>query len=185
VPPVTDLDIPHNLPASEAAILLLQTGMTVATAESCTGGLLAGALTDVPGSSAYFVGGVVSYDNKVKLDLLNVPSELIEAHGAVSAEVAAVMAESVCALIGADIGISVTGIAGPSGATPGKPVGTTYVALSSEFRTVVQHFHFGLDRSGNRASSVEAALSMLTAHLSALASGSEQSAIREGALTSL
>lgn len=184
MPAITDFEIPHNLPASEVAILLLQTGMTVATAESCTGGLLAGALTEVPGSSAYFVGGVVSYDNKVKLDLLSVPSELLEAHGAVSAEVATVMAESVRALIGADIGISVTGIAGPSGATPGKPVGTTYIALSSEVGTFVQHFHFALDRAGNRASSVEAALSMLTAHLSSLTDMSEKSAIREGALTS-
>jgi PncC family amidohydrolase len=160
-----DFDIPDHFPAADAARLLLHVGATVATAESCTGGLLSGALTEVPGSSAYFLGGVISYDNKVKSGLLGVPAELLEAHGAVSAEVATSMAENVRTLLGADIGVSVTGIAGPTGATPGKPVGTTYIALSSQAGTDVQHFLFGLDRAGNRASSVEAALTMLTKHL--------------------
>lgn len=179
-----DPDIPRDLPASEAARLFLQSGMTVATAESCTGGLLAGALTEVPGSSAYFVGGVVTYDNKVKSGLLGVPAELLEAHGAVSAEVATVMAERVRVRLGTDIGISITGIAGPGGATPAKPVGTTYIALSSEGGTIAQHFRFGLDRAGNRASSVQAALSMLAVHLESIALRSGEGVARQEALTS-
>ena len=106
---------------------LLDRSWTVATAESCTGGLLAGRLVDRPGSSAYVLGGIVSYSNAAKTALLGVPAEMIEAHGAVSPEVARAMADGARATLGADVGIGVTGVAGPDGGTPAKPVG--YVCL--------------------------------------------------------
>ena len=106
---------------------LLDRGLTVATAESCTGGLLAGRLIDRPGSSAYVQGGVVSYSNAAKTALLGVPAEMIEQHGAVSPEVARAMADGARAALDADVGIGITGVAGPDGGTPAKPVG--YVCL--------------------------------------------------------
>jgi PncC family amidohydrolase len=106
---------------------LLAEGLTVATAESCTGGLLAGRLVDRPGSSAYVLGGIVSYSNEAKTALLGVPAELVAAHGAVSPEVARAMADGARAALGADVGIGITGVAGPDGGTPEKPVG--YVCL--------------------------------------------------------
>ena len=102
-------------------------GLTVAVAESCTGGLLAKRFTDIPGSSDYFLGGVVAYDNRVKTELLGVPAELLAAKGAVSEEVAAAMAEGVCRATGSDCGVSTTGIAGPDGGSEQKPVGLVYV----------------------------------------------------------
>jgi len=102
---------------------LLDGGLTVATAESCTGGLLAGRLVDRPGSSAYVLGGIVSYSNAAKTALLGVPAELIETHGAVSPPVARAMADGARAALGADVGIGITGVAGPDGGTPDKPVG--------------------------------------------------------------
>lgn len=101
--------------------------LTVATAESCTGGLVAARLTDVPGSSASFVGGVVAYADEVKRAELGVPEELLAEHGAVSPEVAAAMAEGVTRRLGADVAVAVTGIAGPDGGTPEKPVGRVHV----------------------------------------------------------
>jgi len=106
---------------------LLDRGLTVATAESCTGGLLAGRLIDRPGSSAYVQGGVVSYSNAAKTTLLGVPAEMIEQHGAVSPEVARAMADGARAALDADVGIGITGVAGPDGGTPDKPIG--YVCL--------------------------------------------------------
>ena len=106
---------------------LLDRGLTVATAESCTGGLLAGRLIDRPGSSAYVQGGIVSYSNAAKTALLGVPAEMIEQHGAVSPEVARAMADGARAALDADVGIGITGVAGPDGGTPAKPVG--YVCL--------------------------------------------------------
>lgn len=102
---------------------LRERGLTVATAESCTGGLLAGRLTDLPGSSDYVLGGVVAYANSVKIGTLGVPAELIDRYGAVSPQVARAMADGVRAVLGADIGIGITGVAGPGGGTPAKPVG--------------------------------------------------------------
>lgn len=118
----------------EAALvpLLVEHGLTVSTAESCTGGLIAKRITDVPGASAVFPGGVVSYANEVKADVLGVDRETLAAHGAVSAEVAAQMARGVRLATGASIGISTTGIAGPGGGTPQKPVGTIWLGLSDE-----------------------------------------------------
>jgi nicotinamide-nucleotide amidase len=102
-------------------------GFTIATAESCTGGLVSARLTSLPGSSDVFVGGLVAYDDRIKLDGLGVPAEVLERHGAVSAETAAAMAAGVRTAIGADVGVSVTGVAGPGGGTPQKPVGLVYL----------------------------------------------------------
>lgn len=115
---------------------------TVAVAESCTGGLLAERLTRTAGSSIYFLGGMVCYSNELKTKLGGVPAPLIEAHGAVSQPVAQALAEGARARMGAAIGVGVTGIAGPSGGTPEKPVGLVFVALADERGTQVREFHF-------------------------------------------
>jgi nicotinamide-nucleotide amidase len=116
--------------------MLLEGEKTLAVAESCTGGLIAGRLTDIPGSSAYFLGGVVAYANRAKRDLLGVPEALLAEHGAVSAAVAGAMAEGVRTRFGADIGIATTGISGPGGGTAEKPVGLVYLGISADLRDV-------------------------------------------------
>src|SRR5438132_195697 len=123
-----------------AGRLLLSTGQTLAVAESCTGGLLGSRLTDVPGSSEYFLGGVIAYHDSLKTSLLNVPSEIIEQHGAVSAECALAMARGVRRLTGASIGISITGIAGPSGGTEAKPVGTVFIGIAGTNTERAEHY---------------------------------------------
>ena len=126
--------------------LLGEKDLTLAAAESCTGGWFAKRVVDVPGASAVFLGGVVSYVNEVKERLLAVPHALIEAHTAVSSPVAAAMAEGVRKATGADIGVSVTGLAGPSGGTPEIPVGRVYIGLATEKETTV----ITLQESGTR-----------------------------------
>lgn len=111
--------------------LLAAHGKTLATAESCTGGLLAHRITNVSGSSAYFLGGVVSYANASKKALLGVPRDILEKHGAVSSACAREMAQGIRRVLRADYGIAITGIAGPGGGTPEKPVGTVYIALAT------------------------------------------------------
>jgi nicotinamide-nucleotide amidase len=130
--------------------LLAERGLTLAIAESCTGGLAAELLTRVPGSSRYFLGGVVAYANAVKTALLRVPAELIAAHGAVSAEVARAMAEGVREHLGADLGLAFTGIAGPDGGSAEKPVGLVHWALASSAGTVQRDRVFIGDRSAIR-----------------------------------
>jgi nicotinamide-nucleotide amidase len=139
---------------------LVGRGLKLAVAESCTGGLVLGRLTDVPGSSAWLMGGVVAYDNAVKTGMLGVPAELIEAHGAVSEPVAGAMARGVRERLGATIGVAVTGIAGPAGGTPAKPVGTVAIALDGP-TSVVRTFRFGGNRIMVRQFSVAAALDMV------------------------
>jgi PncC family amidohydrolase len=117
----------------------LERGLTVAVAESCTGGLIAAAITEVPGSSGYFLGGVVSYSNAAKEAFLDVPHALIEAHGAVSREVAVAMAIGARARFGADLAVSVTGVAGPDGGTPDKPVGLVYIGVANAETHAVRH----------------------------------------------
>ncbi|MDX1993306.1 MAG: CinA family protein [bacterium] len=132
---------------------------TICTAESCTGGLVASLLTDIPGSSAYVLGGVVAYSNAVKHALLSVPDDILMEQGAVSAETAAVMASSARALFGADYALSVTGIAGPGGETPTKPVGLTYIGIAGPSRLLeIRRFVWKGDREANKRSSAEAAL---------------------------
>ncbi len=138
-------------------------GLKIATAESCTGGLLAAALTSVSGSSAVVERGFVTYTNTAKIQSLGVPHSLLNAHGAVSAEVARAMAEGALANSNADVAIAITGIAGPGGATQGKPVGLVHFGLAREhMRTVTQEHRFGeIGRDGIREASVAAALDLL------------------------
>src|SRR5438876_12133050 len=124
--------------------------LTVAAAESCTGGLLAAVLTAHAGSSEYFKGGAVVYSNEAKTILADVAPQLIHSHGAVSSVVAGALARGSRARLGAKIGLGITGIAGPGGATPGKPVGLTYVAVDSDKHSAVKKYVWTFDRAGNR-----------------------------------
>ena len=136
-------------------------GCTVALAESCTGGLVAATITEVPGSSGYFLGGVVSYADAAKTALLGVPEATLAAHGAVSAQVAVAMASAARTLFGAALAVSITGVAGPDGGSDAKPVGLTYVGLADAHGTDVRRFTFGSDRAGNRESAGREALEWL------------------------
>lgn len=140
-------------------------GLTVATAESCTGGLVAHLLTEVPGSSGYFRGGVVAYADIVKREQLGVPADTLAAHGAVSAQVALAMAESVRERLATDLGVGVTGVAGPDGGSDAKPVGLVYVAVAGvDGPPDVRRFLWQGDRSANKSSTAAAAISMLIEH---------------------
>ena len=142
-------------------------GLTVATAESCTAGLVVHALTEVPGSSAYVRGGVVAYADDVKRRQLGVPDEVLAAHGAVSAQVALAMAEGVRERLGADLAVGVTGVAGPGGGSEAKPVGLVYVAVAGLGSPVVRRFHLEGDRTAVRRASAAAAIELLLAQVEA------------------
>lgn len=144
---------------------LLDKGMSISVAESCTSGLIAARLTDVPGSSAYFIGGVAAYSNEVKKAILGVAPEVIDLHGAVSKETAVAMAEGVRNLIHTSLGLAVTGIAGPDGDTPTKPIGLVYIALASAGGTSYRKFHFPGNRLAVRMGTVNAALNMVRSFL--------------------
>jgi nicotinamide-nucleotide amidase len=144
---------------------LAVSGFTVAVAESCTGGLVAHRLTEVPGSSSYFTEGVVTYSNESKTRLLGVPAELIGRHGAVSAEVAEAMAEGVKRRAGVDFGLAVTGVAGPGGGTEAKPVGLVYVALSDDAHTEHRRLMLPGDRPLIRHRASQSALDLLRRRL--------------------
>jgi PncC family amidohydrolase len=146
--------------SAELGRRLAARGLTVAVAESCTGGLLGAALTAVPGASTYVRGGVIAYADQVKRDLLGVDSELLARLGAVSAEVAAAMAWGAAQRLGADLGLAITGIAGPGGEGTAKPVGLIHVAGWLEGRTAAAELHERGDREANRAAAVIAALAM-------------------------
>ena len=135
--------------------------LTVAAAESCTGGLLATILTAHSGASDHFRGGAVVYSNDAKEILADVAPQLIHSHGAVSSVVAGALARGSRARLSAKIGLGITGIAGPGGATPGKPVGLTYVAVDSDKHSAVKKHVWTFDRAGNRLASVGAALDLL------------------------
>ena len=138
--------------------LLRERGRSLAAAESCTGGLVAQLVTSVPGASAYFLGGVVAYSDAAKTAALGVPAELIERHGAVSEPVVRAMAEGVRARLGADLGVAISGISGPEGGTPDKPVGTVHVAIAGDGETHAERFVFPLDRERHRRLSAQVAL---------------------------
>jgi PncC family amidohydrolase len=138
---------------------------TIATAESCTGGLVAHLLTEIPGASAYVRGGIVAYDNEVKVASLAVAPEVLEAHGAVSAQVAIAMADGARRALGADVAVGVTGVAGPAGGTADKPVGLTYVAVADAAGSDVQRHLWQLDRTGNKRASAAVALALVLARL--------------------
>lgn len=141
-------------------------GLTIATAESCTGGLIAGALTDLAGSSAVFVGGVVSYWTEVKRDILGVSPETLERSGAVAPQTAKEMAEGVRKLLGSDLAVSVTGVAGPDSDDRGNPVGCVYLALADGENTVIRKPEgLGTSREEIRRGAVEYALGMVLEYL--------------------
>ena len=140
---------------------LKSNGKTVATAESCTGGGIAHALTAVPGSSSVFAGGVVSYTNAVKEKIVHVPAEVLAQYGAVSPETAAAMAKGIRELMMTEYGVSVTGIAGPDSDGSGKPVGLVYIGISSHKDVQSHKFLFSGDRASVRAQAVQKALELL------------------------
>ncbi len=151
--------------AGNIAKIMTAKRLTLSTAESCTGGMIASRITDIPGSSAFFERGAVTYSNASKEALLGVSAEALERYGAVSEETARLMAEGIRRSSGTDLGLAVTGIAGPAGGSEEKPVGTTFIALASADKTVCRHFSFRWDRKRNRTIAAESALLMLWRYL--------------------
>lgn len=149
------------------AQLFQNSGLTLALAESCTAGLLAARIADQPGCSVWFRGGVVAYHNDLKQQLLGVLPDLLIQHGAVSEPVASAMAVGVREVCGADLGLAVTGIAGPDGGTPEKPVGTVYLALADQYGCETIRCQFGGDRAAVRQQTVEKGLLLLKVRLMA------------------
>lgn len=145
---------------------LLEKKKTIAVAESCSGGLLSYLLTDIPGSSKYFLLGVVTYSNNSKEKILNIPAQTIAKYSAVSAQVAVLMAKNVRKKVKSDFGLSITGIAGPTGATAGKPVGTVFICLSDKNKNNCRKFSFRGSRQDIRKKSAQEALRLLCAPLS-------------------
>jgi PncC family amidohydrolase len=146
-------------------VLLRKRGLKLATAESCTGGLIGHRITNVPGSSDYYLGGIVAYANEVKIAQLDVPPALLARYGAVSREAVLEMAAGARRSLGADIAVSVSGIAGPGGGTDGKPVGTVWVGLSTPEGAWARRFSFPGDRRQVKAASAEAALQIVLEYL--------------------
>lgn len=138
-----------------------ENGHTISTAESCTGGMVSQEITSFPGSSRYYVGGVVAYSNEVKVKFLGVDPDTLERCGAVSEDVAIQMAKGACKSFGSSTSIGITGIAGPGGATPDKPVGLVYIAVSVDPRVVVSRNIFEGDRDSVRKAAKETAFNML------------------------
>jgi PncC family amidohydrolase len=145
--------------------LLNQQHLTLATAESCTGGLIGHRLTEVPGSSDYFRGGIIAYSNEIKERVLGVSHATLESYGAVSAETAIEMARGARRVLQTDLAVSVTGIAGPGGGTADKPIGLTYIALAAASYERVERFVWNADRSVNKWASSEAALQLVIDYL--------------------
>ncbi len=135
-------------------------GWSLSVAESCTGGLLASRITDVPGASEYFRGGVIAYQNSVKEGILGVPAETIARHGAVSGQTALEMVRGCKRLFGSELSVSITGIAGPGGGTPENPVGTVYIAVATPDDTLSIRLQLDGDRIGNKGRAVDAALEL-------------------------
>jgi PncC family amidohydrolase len=142
-------------------LMLQERGWTLATGESCTAGLVSHRITNVPGSSEYFLGGVVVYSDDAKERLLGVERSTLTEFGAVSQETALEMAQGVRKVLAADVGVAVTGIAGPSGGTPEKPVGLTWIAISSPGADRARCYVWEGDREANKAQSAQAALTLL------------------------
>jgi PncC family amidohydrolase len=147
----------------------LARGLRLATVESCTGGLVGHLITETPGSSAYYLGGFVTYSDELKRGLVGVPGDVLAAHGAVSAQTAVAMATGGRARTGADLGAAVTGIAGPDGGTDQKPVGLTYVAVADDAGTEVRRHAWSGDRAANKRASAEALLLLLLERLDPVA----------------
>jgi nicotinamide-nucleotide amidase len=145
--------------------LLVERGLTLSVAESCTSGLLGHRLTDIAGSSAYFERGVLVYSNQAKQDLLGVPEDILRTHGAVSAPCAEAMARGICARSGNPVGLAITGIAGPDGGTPTKPVGTVFIGVAVAGEVDARRFQFAGDRSAVKWQSTQMALDLLRRRL--------------------
>jgi len=145
----------------------LDRSLTLATAESCTGGLIGYSLTEVAGSSGYYLGGVISYSNEAKIEQLGVPAKTIEQHGAVSAQTAVAMAEGARRRFGADYGIAVTGVAGPGGGSDEKPVGLVYVAVADASGDEVRRHQRHGERHDNRLESARVCLELLLGRIEA------------------
>jgi PncC family amidohydrolase len=143
------------------SIILREQCLKIATAESCTGGLISHTFTNISGSSDYFDRGFVSYSNKAKIELLGVPENLLNKYGAVSKEIAKAMAEGARTKSNVDIGIATTGIAGPTGGTKDKPVGLVYIAVSTIEKTIVKKFLFSGTRLENKESTCVETLKLL------------------------
>ena len=146
--------------------MLKKQNKTIAIAESCTGGLIGNRLTDIPGSSQYFKGGIIAYQNSIKEEQLAVKAKTLESFGAVSKECALEMAKGARNKLHSHIGLSSTGIAGPEGETPSKPVGLVYVAIADRDTQTAQEFYFSKNRQRNKLMTSQAALHMLFKHLS-------------------
>ena len=140
-------------------------GVCLVTVESCTGGLVGHVITETPGSSAYYLGGFVTYSDQLKRDLVGVADDVLAAHGAVSAQTAMAMAAGGRARTGADLAAAVTGIAGPDGGSPDKPVGLTYVAVSDVAGSVVRRYLWSSGRADNKRASAQALLELLLERL--------------------
>ena len=136
--------------------------LTVSTAESCTGGLIGASITSIPGSSAYYAGGAITYSNELKEQILKVPHGILFAYGAVSEATARCMAKGALSAFGTDLSVAVTGIAGPGGATEIKSVGTVFIAVTDGESVIVKEFHFSGDRDEVRSETAFTALGMLT-----------------------
>lgn len=145
----------------ELGRLLRAKGLTISVAESCTGGLLASRITDVPGSSDYFVGGIVAYRNEIKERVLGVPREILKEHGAVSEMTAEAMARGCRDLFASDIAVAVTGIAGPGGETVDKSVGLVYIAVASQGKTECKRYLWTGGRLSNKERSVRAGVKLV------------------------
>ena len=140
-------------------------GVTIGTVESCTGGLVGHWITEIAGSSDYFRGGLLTYDDQVKTALADVPPSVLAAHGAVSAQVAVAMATGGRQRLGVDLAVAITGVAGPGGGSAAKPVGLTYVAVADADGELVRRFVWPGDRSANKQASAEAALQLILERL--------------------
>jgi PncC family amidohydrolase len=159
MPPPTDEELLDL--ARRVGIACRERGFSIGTAESCTGGMVAHLITEIPGSSEYFLGGLVTYSNQVKTALVGVHDDVIDAHGAVSAQVAKAMAEGARDRLAVDVAVAVTGVAGPDGGTVAKPVGLTYVAVADRAGDDVRRFIWDSDRAGNKRLSAAAALGLV------------------------
>jgi nicotinamide-nucleotide amidase len=161
------MELSDKILVGKIGAILRQNEQTLSVAESCTGGLVGMLLTSEPGSSKWFAGGVIAYADRIKTDLLGVPSEMIQEYGAVSIEVVAAMAGGIRSLTGTDYSLSVSGIAGPTGGTLEKPVGTVCMAVDSgrSCTTVMKHFSNSHSREAVRKASASYLLSMLYSRL--------------------
>ncbi len=141
--------------------LLIKKNKTIAVAESCTGGLLSNLFTNIPGSSQYFLLGIVAYSNQSKTSLLRIPAIVIKRYGTVSSQVCKLMAENIRIIASSDYGIGITGIAGPHGGTPTKPIGTVFISVASRNKVATKKLHFPNTRLVVKRKTVIKALSML------------------------